>query len=111
MVNDFSRLVELSDWVRNVRVVVVLVVELLLLLLLHILFIYRKILIISRGLIFVQKVVSAGLIFWGDYFLPGAYYWKKFCVLKWVGLDNKTANTTVHGFIIGRAYYRKDFCL
>ena len=71
MVSDFSRLVELSDWVRNVRVAsVVLVVELLLLLL-HILFIYRKIPIISPGLIFVQKVVSAGLIFWGDYFLLG----------------------------------------
>ena len=23
----------------------------------------------------------------------GAYYWKEFCVSKWVGLDNKTAST------------------
>ena len=47
---------------------------------------------ISPGLIFVQKAVLLGL-FSGELILGGAYYWKEFCVSKWVGLDNKTAST------------------
>ena len=60
---------------------------------------YRKIPIISPGLIFVQKAFLLGL-FSGELIFGGACYWKEFCVSKWVGLDNKnslkqlkTANT------------------
>ena len=46
---------------------------------------YCKIPIIykSAGLLFVQKVVFAGLRF------GGAYYWREFYVSKWVELDIK----------------------
>ena len=54
--------------------------------------IYGKIPIISPGLIFVQKAFKLGL-FSGELIFGGAYYWKEFCVSKWVGLDNKTAST------------------
>ena len=50
--------------------------------------IYRKIPKISPGLIFFQKAVLLGL-FSGELIFGGAYYWKEFCVLKWVGRDNK----------------------
>ena len=33
---------------------------------------------------------SAGL-FSGELVFRGAYYWKEFCVSKWVGLDNKNS--------------------
>ena len=80
---------------------------------------YRKIPIISPGLIFVQKAVLLGL-FVGELIFGGGYYWKEFCVSKWVGLDNKNSlkhyenslkqlALTVHGLIFGRAYYWKDF--
>ena len=49
---------------------------------------YRKIPIISRGLIFVQKDFLLGL-FSGELIFGGAYYWKEVCVSKWVGLDRK----------------------
>ena len=49
---------------------------------------YRKIPIISPGLIFVQKPFLLGL-FSGELIFGGAYYWKEFCVSKWVGLDKK----------------------
>ena len=82
---------------------------------------YCKILIISPGLIFVQKAFFAGLIFRGAYFRR-VYYWKEFCFSKWAGLDNKNSlkhyenslkqlTLTVHGPIFGRAYHRKDFCI
>ena len=29
----------------------------------------------------------------GELIFGGAYYWKEFCVSKWVGFDNKTAST------------------
>ena len=51
---------------------------------------YRKILIISPGLIFVQKAFLLGL-FLGELIFGGAFYWKEFCVSKWVGLDNKNS--------------------
>ena len=51
---------------------------------------YRKIPIISPGLIFVHKAVLLGL-FWGELTFGGAYYWKEFCVSKLVGLDNKNS--------------------
>ena len=51
---------------------------------------YRKIPIISPGIIFVQKVFLLGL-FSGELINGGAYYWKEFCVSKWVGLDNKNS--------------------
>ena len=51
---------------------------------------YRKIPIISPGLIFVQKAFSVGL-FSGELIFGGAYYGKEFCVSKWVGLDNKNS--------------------
>ena len=49
---------------------------------------YCKILIISPGLLFVQKAFLVGL-FLGELIFGGAYYWKEFCVSKWVGLVNK----------------------
>ena len=55
---------------------------------------YRKISIISLGLIFAQKAFLLGL-FSGELIFRGAYYWKEFCISKWVGLDNNnTAKTT-----------------
>ena len=45
---------------------------------------YRKIPIISPGLLFVQKAVLLGLF-------SEAYYWKEFCISKWVGLDNRNS--------------------
>ena len=51
---------------------------------------YRKIPIISPGLIFVQKAFLVG-VFSGGLIFGGAYYWKEFCVSKWVGLDNKNS--------------------
>ena len=51
---------------------------------------YRKIPIISPGLLFVQKAFLLGL-FSGELIFGGAYYWKEFCVSKWVGLDNKNS--------------------
>ena len=63
-----------------------------------------------------QKALFAGLIF------GGTYYWKKFCVSKWVGLDNKNSlkhlenslkqlTLTVPGLIFRRVYYWKEFCV
>ena len=52
---------------------------------------YHKILI-SPGLIFFQKAFLLGL-FSGELLFAGAYYWKAFCISKWVGIDNKTAST------------------
>ena len=49
---------------------------------------YRKIPIISPGLIFVPKAFLLGL-FSGELTFRAACYWKEFCVSKWVGLDNK----------------------
>ena len=51
---------------------------------------YRKIPVISRRLISYYKAVLLGL-FYGELIFGGAYYWKEFCVSKWVGLDNKKA--------------------
>ena len=62
-----------------------------------------------------------GLFLW-ELVFEGAYYRGEFCVSKWVGLDNKNSSQhgdnslkqlkagtlTVHGLIVGRAYYRKD---
>ena len=51
---------------------------------------YRKIPIISPGLIFIQKVFLLGL-FSGELIFGRAYYWKEFCISKWVmGLTIKT---------------------
>ena len=46
-----------------------------------------KIPIISPGLIFVPEAFLLGL-FSGEFIFGWAYYWTKFCVLKWVGPDN-----------------------
>ena len=51
---------------------------------------YRKIPIISPGLIFVQKAFVVGL-FLGDLNFGGAYYSREFCVSIWVGLDSKNS--------------------
>ena len=80
----------------------------------------NKISIISPELIFVQKAFLLGL-FSGEPTFGEAYYWREFCVSKWVGLDNKNSlkhkdnrlkqlNLTVYGLIFGRAYYQKDIC-
>ena len=39
---------------------------------------------------FAQKAFLVGLFLVGLIF-GGAYYWKEFCILKWVGLDNKNS--------------------
>ena len=51
---------------------------------------YRKIPIISPGLIFFKKAFLLGL-FSGELIFGGAYYWKEFCVSKWAGFDNKNS--------------------
>ena len=51
---------------------------------------YRKIPVIRPGLIFVQKAFLL-VLFSGELIVGGAYYWKGFCVSKWVGLDNKNS--------------------
>ena len=50
--------------------------------------IYCKIPIISPGFIFVQKAFLLGL-FPGELIFRGAYYWKEFCVSKWVGVPGE----------------------
>ena len=72
--------------------------------------------------VFVQKAFLVGL-FSGELILEGAYYWREFCISKWVGLDKKKNSlkhknnslkqqtVTVHGLIFGRAYYQKDICI
>ena len=66
----------------------------------------------NRWLIFVQKAFLPGL-FSGELIFGGAYYWKEFCISKWVGLVNtaktlrkqlKQLSPTVHGLIIGRIF-------
>ena len=42
---------------------------------------YRKISVISPGIIFIQKAFLLGL-FLGELIFGGAYYWKEFCVSK-----------------------------
>ena len=42
----------------------------------------------SPGLIIVQNVFLLG-VFCGSLFLEGAYYWREFCVSKFVALHNK----------------------
>ena len=75
-----------------------------------------KIPIISPRLVFVQKAFLVGL-FSRELIFGGAYYWREFCVSKWVGLDSenglkheddslKQLTQTVHGLIFGSAYYR-----
>ena len=49
---------------------------------------YRKTPIICPGLVFVQKGLLLGLF--SELICGGAYYWKEFCVSKWVGLDNNS---------------------
>ena len=76
---------------------------------------YRKIQIISPGVIFVRKAILQGL-FWGELIFGGAYDWKEFCISKLVGLDNKNSlkdcrnslkqlTVTVHRLLLGRAYF------
>ena len=73
--------------------------------------VYRKSPITGPGLIFVQKAFLLGL-FSGELIFGGAYYWREFCVSKWVGPDDENSLAlTVHGLIFGRAYYRKDICV
>ena len=45
---------------------------------------------ISHGFICIQRAFLLGL-FSGDLIFGGAYYWKEFCVSKWVGLNNKNS--------------------
>ena len=52
--------------------------------------VYRKIPLISPGLIFIQKAFLLGL-FSGELIFGGADYWKEFCVTKWVGPDNENS--------------------
>ena len=73
---------------------------------------YRKIPIISPGLISVQKAFLLAL-FSEELNFGGACYQKKFCISKWVSLwfVNKNSYITVDGLIFRRAYYQKDICI
>ena len=51
---------------------------------------YRKIPIISSGLIFVQKAFLLGL-FSEELIVRGAYYWREICVSKCVGIYSKNS--------------------
>ena len=51
---------------------------------------YRKIPMISAGLIVVHEGLLLGL-FSGELVFRGACYWKEFCVPKWVSLVNKNS--------------------
>ena len=87
--------------------------------------IYRKIPIISPGLIFVQKLFSWAY-FRGSLFSEGLTIGKNFAFQNGLGLacnknslkhyENnlkqlKIATTNGLGLIFGKAYYRKDFCV
>ena len=79
---------------------------------------------INPGLTLVQKA-----LFWfsGELIFGGAYYWREFCVSKWVGLNNKNTlkhednclkqlklamSLMVYGIIFGRAYYQSlGYCV
>ena len=71
---------------------------------------YRKIPIISPGLIFVQKAVLLGL-FSGELIFGGVIIGRNFAFQNGLGLTIKQLALTVHGLIFGRAYYRKEFCV
>ena len=82
---------------------------------------YRKIPIISPELILLQQAFLVGLFLWQLIFRE-AYYWKEFCISKWVDLDDKNSlkhyensltqlALKVYGLIFGRAYCQKDFCI
>ena len=53
---------------------------------------YRKIPIISPGLIVVQKAFLLGL-FLGELIFGGAYYWREFCISKWVWFVKRNNNS------------------
>ena len=53
---------------------------------------YRKIPIISPGLIFVQKAFLLGL-FLGELIFGGAYYWRDFAFQNGLDLTMKTTST------------------
>ena len=84
---------------------------------------YRKIPIISPGLIVVQKAFLLGL-FLGELIFGGAYYWREFCISKWVWFVKRNNNSNspwayireglllegylclrFGGLIFGRAYF------
>ena len=87
---------------------------------------YRKIAIMSPGLIFVEKDFLLG-IFSRELNFGGAYYWREFFVSKGVCLDNKniskndenrlkqlkTANPNSRWADIRRGFFidRKDICV
>ena len=47
----------------------------------------------------------------GGLFSEGLIIGRKFAFQNGLGLTIKQLAVTVHGFIFGRAYYRKDFCV
>ena len=49
-------------------------------------------------------------LFSGELIFGGAYYWKEFCISKWVGLDNKTTSTnSPMGLYLGGLIIRRIF--
>ena len=52
--------------------------------------IYHKVLIISPALMFVQTAFLV-VLFSRVLNIGGAYYWREFCVSKWVASDNKNS--------------------
>ena len=90
--------------------------------------VYRKILIISPGLMLkiLFKRLFCWTYFWVRLFLEGLVIGRNFVFQNGFGLPIKTAKKkpkitaqnssrqptkTVHGLIFGRAYYRKDICI
>ena len=63
---------------------------------------YRKMPIISPGLIFVQNAFLLGLFSEGPVIGRNFAFENGFCLV---------IKTAVHGLIFGRAYYRKDICV
>ena len=83
---------------------------------------YRRIPIITPGLIFVRKVFFSGFISQRLIFGDAYYRSREFCASKWVWFNNKKSfkhyytslkqlTLTVYGLIFGRAHYQKDICV
>ena len=75
--------------------------------------IYRKIPIINPRPIFAQTALLLGL-FSGEVIFGGAYYWREFCVSKWVGLTIKTVNSNspwayIRESLLSERYLRPRF--
>ena len=48
-------------------------------------------------------------LFSGEHIFGGAYFWKEFCVSKWVGLDNKITSTNSPWAYIWEGFLSEGF--